>query len=97
MRERDALAVALATVAELAYRRDLRQGPRQVGVPCARQVGQHDRFLPLGDSQHQGGEAIPRQGPERVEGVGTARGAEHRVESRAGAPTLAQLGPIKIR
>ena len=78
--EAPALAVALATVAELAHRRDLRQGPRQVGVsvPCARQVREHARFLPLIDPQHQGREAIPRQGAERVEGLGAARGAEHR-------------------
>ena len=49
-------------VVKLARRRDLRQGPRQVGVsvPGARQVRGHDRFLPLGDPQHQGGEAVPR-------------------------------------
>ena len=35
-------------------------------------------FFPLIDPQHQGREAIPRQGPERVERLGTARGAEHR-------------------
>ena len=78
--EAPALAVALATVAELAHRRDLRQGPRPVGVsvPCARQAREHDRFLSLGDPQHQGREAIPRQGAERVEGLGAARGAEYR-------------------
>ena len=78
--EAPALAVALAPVAELAHRRDLRQGPRPVGVsvPCARQAREHDRFLPLIDPQHQGREAIPRQGAERVEGLGAARGAEHR-------------------
>ena len=51
----------------------LHQGLRQVGVsvPCARQVREHDRFLPLGDPQHQGREAVPRQGAEGVEGMGT--------------------------
>ena len=39
---------------------------------------EHDRFLSLGDPQHQGREAIPRQGSERIEGLGAARGAEHR-------------------
>ena len=41
-----ALAVAPAPVVELAHRRDLRQGPRQVGVSvlCARQVRQHVDF-----------------------------------------------------
>ena len=65
---------------EASRRRDLRQGPRQVGVsvPCARQAREHDRFLSLGDPQHQGREAIPRQGPERVEGLGVAGGTEHR-------------------
>ena len=41
-----------------------------VPVPGARQAREHDRLLPLGDAQHQGGEAIPRQGAERSEGVG---------------------------
>ena len=56
------------------------QGTRQVGVPVprARQAHEHDRLLPLGDAQHQGGEAIPRQGAERIEGVGAARGGQHR-------------------
>ena len=45
---------------------------------CARQAREHDRFLSLGDPQHQGREAIPRQGAERVEGLGAARGAEYR-------------------
>ena len=64
-----ALAVAPAAVAELARRRDLHQGPRQVGVsvPGGGQAREHDRFLPLGDPQHQGSEAIPRQGAERIE------------------------------
>ena len=72
--ETPALAVALAPVVKLACRRDLHQGPRQVGVsvPCARQVREHDRFLPLGDPQHQGREAVPRQVAEGVEGMGTA-------------------------
>ena len=35
-----------------------------VSVPCARQVREHTRFLPLGDPQHQGREAVPRQGAE---------------------------------
>ena len=35
-------------------------------------------FYSLGDPQHQGSEAIPRQGAERIEGVGAARGAQHR-------------------
>ena len=78
--ETAALAVAPAAVGELADRRDLRQGARQVGVPVprARQAREHHRLLPLGDAQHQGGEAIPRQGAERIEGVGAARGAQHR-------------------
>ena len=78
--ETSALAVAPAAVAELARRRDLHQGPRQVGVsvPGGGQAREHDRFLPLGDPQHQGSEAIPRQGAERIEGVGAARGAQHR-------------------
>ena len=41
-------------------------------------LGNTIRFLPLGDPQHQGSEAIPRQGAERIEGVGAARGAQHR-------------------
>ena len=78
--ETSALAVAPAAVAELARRRDLHQGPRQVGVsvPGGGQAREHDRFLSLGDPQHQGSEAIPRQGAERIEGVGAARGAQHR-------------------
>ena len=40
--------------------------------------GNTHRFLPLIDPQHQGREAIPRQGSERIEGLGAARGAEHR-------------------
>ena len=45
-----------AALGELAHRRDVHQGPRPVGVsvPCARQVREHDRFLSLGDPQHQG-------------------------------------------
>ena len=54
------------------------RGPVGVSVPCARQAREHARFLPLIDPQHQGREAIPRQGAERVEGLGAARGAEHR-------------------
>ena len=79
-REATALAVAPATVAELAGRRDLHQRPRQVGVsvPRGRQVREHDRFISLIDPQHQIGEAIPRQGPGMVEGLGTAPGAEYR-------------------
>ena len=52
-----------AAVAELARRRDLHQGPRQVGVsvPGGGQARKHDRFLPLGDPQHQGSEAISRK------------------------------------
>ena len=78
--ETSALAVAPAAVAELARRRDLHQGPRQVGVsvPGGGQAREHDRFLPLGDPQHQGSEAISRQGAERIERVGAARGAQHR-------------------
>ena len=57
--ETSALAVAPAAVAELARRRDLHQGPRQVGVsvPGGGQAREHDRFLPLGDPQHQGSES----------------------------------------
>ena len=78
--ETSAPAVAPAAVAELARRRDLHQGPRQVGVsvPGGGQAREHDRFLPLGDPQHQGSEAISRQGAERIERVGAARGAQHR-------------------
>ena len=55
--ETSALAVAPAAVAELARRRDLHQGPRQVGVsvPGGGQAREHDRFLSLGDP------ATPRQ------------------------------------
>ena len=55
--ETSALAVAPAAVAELARRRDLHQGPRQVGVsvPGGGQAREHDRFLPLGKP------ATPRQ------------------------------------
>ena len=93
MEKAPALAVAPATVAELAHRRDLRQGPRQVGVsvPCARQAREHDRFLPLIDPQHQGREAIPRQGAERVEGLGAARGAEHRQGADVRGGAIAEL------
>ena len=78
--ETSAPAVAPAAVAELARRRDLHQGPRQVGVsaPGGGQAREHDRFLPLGDPQHQGSEAISRQGAERIERVGAARSAQHR-------------------
>ena len=54
------------------------RGKWAIPVPGARQAREHDRLLPLGDAQHQGGEAIPRQGAERTEGVGAARGAQHR-------------------
>ena len=46
--------------------------------PGGGQTREHDRFLPLGDPQHQGSEAISRQGAERIERVGAARGAQHR-------------------
>src|ERR1044072_6342702 len=38
-----------AALGELAGRRDLRKGPRQMvlSLPSGRQAGQHDRFLPL--------------------------------------------------
>ena len=97
--ETSVLAVAPAAVAELAHRRDVHQGPRPVGVsvPCARQAREHDRFLSLRDPQHQGCEAIPRQGPERMEGLGAAQRPEyrqgadlhrrhHRTESRGQMP-----------
>ena len=72
--------VAPTAVAELARRRDLHQGPWQVGVfvPGGGQAREHDRFLSLGDPQRQGSEAIPRQSAERIEGLGTARAAQHR-------------------
>ena len=39
---------------------------------------EHYRFLSLRDPQHQGREAIPRQGSERVEGLGAAQRPEYR-------------------
>ena len=57
----DKVSDETAAVAELARRRDLHQGPRQVGVsvPGGGQAREHDRFnLSLGDPQHQGSEAI---------------------------------------
>ena len=54
------LAMAPAALNELAYRRDIREDPRQVGLPLPRrrQVRQHDRLLPLTDAQCDGGECF---------------------------------------
>jgi transposase, IS6 family len=65
-REAAALALAPSALGELAGRRDLREGPRQVvlPLPSRRQAGQHDRFLSLPDAEHGGGEAFSRQGAQ---------------------------------
>ena len=39
---------------------------------------EHDRLLSLADAERQGGEALPRQGAERLEGLGEAEGHQHR-------------------
>jgi len=73
-REAAALALAPSALRELAGRRDLREGPRQMGLslPSRRQAGQHDRFLSLPDAEHDGGQAFPGQGAQGAEGLGTA-------------------------
>ena len=50
------------------------RGKRAYLYRAVDKLGKYDRFLSLGDPQHQGSEAISRQGAERIEGVGTARG-----------------------
>src|SRR6516165_6331382 len=69
-REAAALALAPSALRELAGRRDLREGPRQMGLslPSRRQAGQHDRFLSLPDAEHDGGQAFPGQGAQGAEG-----------------------------
>lgn len=46
--------MAPVALGELAGRRDLPEGPRQVvlSLPSRRQAGQHDRFLSLADAEH---------------------------------------------
>ena len=71
-----------------ALRRDLHQGPCQVGVsvPCRRQARKHDSISVSRRRGTQGSAAIPRQGPEWVEGSGPARDAEHLPRRRRGEP-----------
>jgi hypothetical protein len=79
-RETAALAVARAALDQLACRRDLREGPRRVGLSLQgrRQAREHRRLLSLTDAQHGGGETLSWQGVERPERVAEAEGHQHR-------------------
>jgi hypothetical protein len=48
-----------------------------LSVPGARQARKHDRFLSLADTERQSGETLPRQGTERLEGLGEAIRHQH--------------------
>ena len=75
---------------QLAHRRDACEGPRLVGLPLQgrRQAREHHRPLSLTDAQHGSGQALPRQGAERPEGLGEAQGHQH----RQGANLRCRLG-----
>src|SRR5215213_2350160 len=97
-REAPALAVAPAALDELARRRDIREGARPVGLPLPRrrQVREHDRLLSLADAQYQGGQALSRQGAERLEGLGKAARHQHRqsTDLRRGARRAEEGGQV---
>ncbi len=48
-----------------------------LSVAGARQGRKHNRLLPLADTERQSSEAFPRQGAERVEGLGKSRSHQH--------------------